>query len=123
MQSMSLEQAATNEEPTVTDVTDKIAAAIDKLNGQLPLLARQQALPTELAAAHRAILRTLADEGRALSNGELATLVGADGVTAAIERLGGDDLAVLDADKTELTLDETVAFGAAFFVPLAKSDK
>lgn len=74
---MSLEQAATNEEPTMTDVTDKIAAAIDKLNSQLPLLARQQALPPELAAAHRAILRTLAEEGRAPSNDELAPLVGA----------------------------------------------
>ncbi len=27
------------------DANDKIAAAIDKLNSQLPLLARQQALP------------------------------------------------------------------------------
>jgi len=121
---MSLEQAATNEEPTVPDVNDKIAAAIDKLNSQLPLLARQQALPPELAAAHRTtMLRTLAEQGRAPSNDELAPLVGADGVAAAIERLGGDDLVMLDADKTELTLDEAVAFGAAFFVPLVKSGK
>ena len=102
------------------DANDKIAAAIDKLNSQLPLLARQQALPPELAAAHRAILRTLAEEGRVLTNDELATLVGADGLAAAIERLGGDDLAVLNADKTEFTLDEAVAFGASFFVPLVK---
>lgn len=111
---MSLEQAATNEEPTVPDVNDKIAAAIDKLNSQLPLLARQQALPTELGSAHRAILRTLAEEGRALSNDELATLVGVDGVAAAIERLSGDDLVVLDADKTKvvgaypMTTEDTV---------------
>ncbi|WP_462322618.1 alkylmercury lyase family protein [Halochromatium sp.] len=97
---MSLEQAATNEYPTVPDVNDKIAAAIDKLSSQLPLRARQQALPPKLAAAHRAILRTLAEEGRAPSNGELAPLVGADGVAAAIERLGGDDLVVLNADRT-----------------------
>lgn len=96
------------------DVNDKIAAAIDKLNSQLPLLARQQALPPELEAAHRAILRTLVEEGRAPINDELATLVGADGVAAAIERLGGDDLVVLNADKTAvvgaypMTVEDTV---------------
>ncbi len=116
---MSLEHAAT-EERDMPDANDKIATAIDKLNSQLPLLALQQALPPGLFAAHRAILRTLAEEGRVLTNDELATLVGADGVAAAIERLGGDDLAVLNADKTEFTLDEAVAFGANFFVPLVK---
>ena len=96
------------------DANDKIAAAIDKLNSQLPLLARQQVLPPELAAAHRAILRTLAEEGWALTNDELATLVGADGLAAAIERLGGDDLVMLDADKTAvvaaypMTVEDTV---------------
>ncbi len=96
------------------DANDKIAAAIDKLNSQLPLLARQQALPPGLLAAHRAILHTLAEEGRVLTNDELATLVGADGVAAAIERLGGDDLAVLNADKTAvvgaypMTVENTV---------------
>ncbi len=96
------------------DANDKIAAAIDKLNSQLPLLARQQALPPGLVAAHRAILRTLAEEGRALTNDELATLVGADGVAAAIERLGSDDLAVLNNEKTAvvgaypLTVEDTV---------------
>lgn len=84
------------------DANEKIAAAIDKLNSQLPLLARQQALPRGLVAAHRAILRTLAEEGRILTNDELANLVGADGVAAAIERLGGDDLVVLDANKTKV---------------------
>ncbi len=98
----------------MADANDKIAAAIDKLNSQLPLLARQQALPPGLVAAHRAILRTLAEEGRALTNDELATLVGADGVAAAIERLGGDDLAVLNNEKIAvvgaypLTVEDTV---------------
>ena len=50
------------------DANDKIAAAIDRLNSQLPLLARQQALPPGLVAAHRAILLTLAEEGPALTN-------------------------------------------------------
>ena len=66
------------------EANDKIAVAIDKLNSQLPLLARHQALPPELVAAHRAILRTLTEKGRALTNDELATLVGADSVSAAI---------------------------------------
>jgi mercuric reductase len=86
----------------MSEANDKVAVAIDKLNSQLPLLARQKALPPEMAAAHRAILRTLAEEGRVLTNDELANLVGADGVVAAIERLGGDDLVVLDADKTKV---------------------
>jgi mercuric reductase len=59
-------------------------------------------------------LRTLAEEGRALTNDEVALLVGADGVAAAIERLGSDDLVVLNADKTAvvgaypMTVEETV---------------
>jgi mercuric reductase len=96
------------------DSNDKIATAIDKLTSQLPLLARQQALPPELVAVHQAILRTLAEEGRALTNDEVALLVGADGVAAAIERLGSDDLVVLNPDKTAvvgaypMTVEETV---------------
>ncbi len=71
-------------------------------------------MPPGLFAAHRAILRTLAEEGRAPTNDDLATLVGADGVAAAIERLGGDDLVVLNADKTAvvgaypMTVEDTV---------------
>ncbi len=96
------------------EANDKIAVAINKLNSQLPLLARQQALPSELVAAHRAILRTLAEEGRVLTNEELATLVGTDSALMAIERLGGDDLVVLNADKTAvvgaypMTTEDTV---------------
>lgn len=96
------------------EAKNKVAVAIDKLNSQLPLLARQQALPPELLSAHRAILRTLAQEGRALSNDELASLVGFGGVAAAIERLDSDDLVVLNADKTAvvgaypMTTEDTV---------------
>jgi hypothetical protein len=115
----------------MSEADNKVAVAIDKLSSQLPLLARQQALPPKLVSVHRTILRTLAEEGRALTNDELATLVDADGVAAAIERLGGDDLVVLDARKTAVVgaypmtaedtdLDEAVAFGAAFFVPLVE---
>lgn len=93
---------------------DKVAVAIGRLSSQLPLLARQRALPPELMAVHRAILRTLAEEGRALTNDELATRVGAGGVATGIERLGGDDLVVLNADRTAvvgaypMTMEETV---------------
>ena len=96
------------------EANDKIAVAIDKLNSQLPLLARQQALPPVLMAAHRAILRTMAEEGRALTNDELATQMDTDDVATAIERLGGDDLVVLNADKTAvvgaypMTVEDTV---------------
>ncbi len=96
------------------EANDKIAVAIDKLNSQLPLLERQQALSPGLVAAHRAILHTLAQEGRALTNDELATLLGDDNVATAIERLDGDDLVVLNADKTAvvgaypMTVEDTV---------------
>jgi len=114
MPTMSLEQTAIQEARDMPEANDKIAVAIEKLNSQLPLQARQQALPPALLSVHRAILRTLAEEGRTLTNDELANLVGADGVAAAIERLGGDDLVVLDADKTKvlgaypMTTEETI---------------
>lgn len=81
---------------------DKVAAAVAKLSQQLPLHARQRALPEPLATVHRAMLRSLAEHGRPLSTEELAEMVGADGVAEAIERLGGDDLAVLNAERSAM---------------------
>jgi hypothetical protein len=48
------------------EANDKVAVPIDTLNSQLPRLERQQALSPGLIAAHRAILDTLAQEGRSL---------------------------------------------------------
>lgn len=75
-----------------------IAAAVARLESQLPLRARQQALPAELAAVHRAILAALADEGRPPERARLAVLLnGATDVETALARLGEDDLVVLGA--------------------------
>lgn len=75
---------------------DKITAAVAKLNQQLPLTARQRRLPEPLAAVHRATLRSLAERGRPLEGEELVGLVGAQDVASVLERLGRDDLVVLD---------------------------
>jgi len=86
----------------MADSPDRIQTAVTKLNSQLPLLARQQALPTSLAEAHRAILRSLAEKGTPPDNDLLARMVGADGVADALNRLGGDDLVVLNAEGSEV---------------------
>ncbi len=72
--------------------------AVDRLNEQLPLAARQAALPVELKQLHQHVLRTLAARGAAPTRGELAERLSDHDVDAALSRLGHDDLVVLDAD-------------------------
>ena len=71
-----------------------IANAIDRLNSQLPLQGRQQALPPDLADVHRAMLHSLAERGRPLSRDEIANMLDNGDVEAALARLGRDDLVV-----------------------------
>jgi hypothetical protein len=70
-----------------------IDQALSRLAGQLPLSARQAALPNGYAAVHRAILQGFADRGRAPSLAEL----GESSADAAeiVQRLADDDLVVL----------------------------
>lgn len=73
---------------------EHVRAGLDRLTERLPLKARQDALPPELAALHRAVLQGLMERGRAPGREEMAAIVGGDGVDAAVARLAADDLVV-----------------------------
>lgn len=79
-----------------------IQRAIARLHDQLPLQARQRALPSELADIHRAILRSLAERGMPLSRREIAERLGDGDVDSVLQRLGNDDLVVLNPAHTEV---------------------
>ena len=73
-----------------------ITSAVQRLNSKLPLKLRQTALPPELATVHRAILTSLASHGRTLDREELHKLLAGEDVDAALSRLAGDDLIVMN---------------------------
>ncbi|MGF1614422.1 MAG: hypothetical protein ACFCVA_11090 [Gammaproteobacteria bacterium] len=70
---------------------ETIRNAVAKLNQQLSLTARQRQLPEPLAAAHRAIVRSLAEWGRSLNGEELATMVDAENAIGALRPRGRRD--------------------------------
>ncbi len=72
----------------------RVEAAVTRLNGLLPLAARQRALDGKLRQLHRDILHSLAHTGRALNHAEMAERV--PNVDVALTRLAADDLVVLD---------------------------
>jgi hypothetical protein len=74
-----------------------IALAVARLNSQLPLKARQDQLDQALKVTHQAILRSLINNGRPPRANELRQLLGELDVDCALQRLGKDDLVVLDA--------------------------
>jgi hypothetical protein len=76
---------------------DKIAAAVARLNSQLPLKARQQRLTPACIAAHRLVLRTLVEQGRPPTQAELSAVLGAANLKTDLQHLGAADLVVLDA--------------------------
>ncbi|WP_018233880.1 alkylmercury lyase family protein [Thioalkalivibrio thiocyanodenitrificans] len=78
-----------------------IDQAIEKLHNQLPLRARQEALPPELAEVHRTILRSFIEQGRPPKSTELAASVPGGDVAGALKRLGDDDLVVLNREGKE----------------------
>ena len=75
-----------------------IQSAVDRLNSQLPLKTRQDQLPAALKAAHQNVLYSMAKSGRPPSLEELAQQLGIENIAAALQRLGSDDLVVLDAE-------------------------
>ena len=83
-------------------MTDSIGNDIQRLNEQLPLKARQLALPAEMASMHRAILTSLAAQGRPPTREELEKLLDGGDYDATIIRLASDDLVVLNAAGTEI---------------------
>ena len=83
-------------------MTTSISNAVQRLNEQLPLKARQQALPSELASVHRATLTSLAEQGRPPNREELSKLLDSGDIDAALTRLASDDLVVLNATGNEI---------------------
>ena len=78
--------------------------ALDKLNGLLPLKARQSRLEPQLRNLHIAILRHFATAGGPLSRDEVTQQLGGDStVDAALARLADDDLVVLTPDRRHIT--------------------
>ena len=83
-------------------MTTSISNAVQRLNEQLPLKARQQALPSELASVHRATLTSLSEQGRPPNREELSKLLDSGDIDAALTRLASDDLVVLNATGNEI---------------------
>lgn len=75
-----------------------IKAAVVRLNSQLPLKARQDALPSALKAAHQCVLYSLVNHGRPPTKDELEGVLGKEDVIKSLQRLGSDDLVVLAAE-------------------------
>lgn len=78
----------------------EIKWAVDRLNSQLPLKARQDKLSTQLKAVHQSVLYTLVKQGRPPTDNELAQQLGKDNIHAGLRTLGEADLIVLDAEGT-----------------------
>ncbi|WP_455198983.1 organomercurial lyase [Kaarinaea lacus] len=76
------------------DVTDKISAALDRLNHILPLEASQQSLPKPLQDLHKAILRSYVDLGRSLTRDEITRRV--DDIDETVAILKEIDLVVFN---------------------------
>lgn len=74
----------------------KLQSAVDRLNSQLPLKARQAQLSPALIKLHQAILHSLAMQGTVPTTEDMATLVGDAGVADAIQALAAKDLIVVD---------------------------
>ncbi len=81
---------------------DLVQASVSRLNGLLPLKARQDRLSPELKALHRAVITSLVTYGRPPSRAEAAALVGEAHVDDALARLGHDDLIVLSPDRQQI---------------------
>lgn len=74
----------------------KLAQALQKLHDLLPLKERQDSLTPQYRELHRAMLRSLVDKGRPLSDEEIVKAVGGvEAARAAIALLGAYDLVVL----------------------------
>jgi mercuric reductase len=83
-------------------MTTSSSNAVQRLNDQLPLKARQIALPSGLAGVHRATLSSLAERGRPLNQSELNELLDGGDAAVALKRLASDDLVVLNAEGSEI---------------------
>ena len=73
--------------------------AVDKLNGLLPLAARQQQLDVELKQLHKAILKSFVEQGRPLPVSAAAGHLAHHSVQQAFQILAQLDLVVLDGEQ------------------------
>lgn len=92
--------------------TMDIQSAVERLAAQLPLKARQERLPAALKTLHQQILFSLVNAGRPPTLAQVHALVGPEYAKTALQRLGADDLIVLDAGQAPvgaypLTLEQT----------------
>lgn len=76
-----------------------VKQAVDKLNGFLPLAARQQQLDAELRELHKVILCAFVEQGRPLSITEAADHLSQHSVEEAFQLLAQNDLIVLDVEQ------------------------
>jgi mercuric reductase len=74
-----------------------IQEAVERLNSQLPLKARQNQLSPALKAAHQKVLTSLVEHGRPPRDDELKSVLGEESLADSLRQLGADDLVVLDA--------------------------
>jgi len=79
-----------------------VKQAVDKLNGLLPLAARQQLLDAELRELHEVILKTFVEQGRPLAITEAASHLSQHSVEKAFQILAQNDLIVLDVEKQQI---------------------
>jgi mercuric reductase len=75
--------------------TIRLARALQRLHDLLPLKERQESLDRPMLELHRAILRSLVEQGRPLTRAEIAKKLGSDDAAArAVAILGSYDLIV-----------------------------
>lgn len=78
-----------------------IKSAIDRLNSQLPLKAKQNTLPRSLKTVHQRMLYSLVKQGRPLSHDELAQQLVEDNIEPGLHTLASEDLIVLDKESKQ----------------------
>jgi len=79
-----------------------IQSAVDRLNRQLPLKARQEQLSPALKKLHQTILYSLARQGTVPTTDMLTEQVGQTTLTTAIQTLAAQDLIVLNDSASEV---------------------
>ena len=80
-------------------MSEVVDSTLARLVSLLPLASRQANLPHELRALHRAILRSLAERGRPLSNPEIQALMPHHSPAVVLWTLASVDLVVLKDDQ------------------------
>lgn len=78
-----------------------IKSAVDRLNSQLPLKARQDKLPRSLKKVHQDMLYSMVKLGRTVSYDELVKQLGKENIESGLKSLATEDLIVLDEENQQ----------------------